>query len=158
MLFYIHTFFSYIYTAIVSAQNKVMKFHLTHLFLAARRSRVIGWTILSYRKWLCGMCSLLDLVWIFFLFSDFPWIIVRCLGFRVWCHFMTPNSLFHQGIICPTMDERLLFHPQLYNCFAAQSWREKAPEKKDSEITFTWPKQPMKGGLMREIRIFQGRV
>lgn len=29
------------------------------------------------------------------------------------------------GVICPTTEERVLYHPQLYNCFAAQSWQDK---------------------------------
>ncbi|CAE7730956.1 unnamed protein product [Symbiodinium microadriaticum] len=29
------------------------------------------------------------------------------------------------SVICPTTDERILFHPQLYDCFAAQTWKDK---------------------------------
>ncbi|CAK9066985.1 unnamed protein product [Durusdinium trenchii] len=29
------------------------------------------------------------------------------------------------SVICPTTEERVLYHPQLYNCFAAQSWQDK---------------------------------
>ena len=62
---------------------------------------------------------------LFFLF--FPFFVAPPMGIPNGSYPTMQPPVQIRGIICPSTDERIHFHPQLYHCFAAQRWHDKVP-------------------------------